>query len=101
MDVYKLGFVLSQIMALMFLTYSVLRRNKYLKNRHIARVKLRLIQNSLLDAMSDDLGRYKENYNPIRLTLTELDQETVGMKEVLTMLGNPNESYAEKLLRKF
>ena len=85
----------------MFLTYSVLRRNKYLKNRHIARVKLRLIQNSLLDAMSDDLGRYKENYNPIRLTLTELDQETVGMKEVLTMLGNPNESYAEKLLRKF
>ena len=47
MDVYKLGFVLSQIMALMFLTYSVLRRNKYLQNRHIARVKLRLIQLNL------------------------------------------------------
>ena len=48
MDVYKLGFVLSQIVALFFLTYSVLRRNKYLQNRHIARVKLRLIQLNLI-----------------------------------------------------
>jgi len=43
MDVYKLGFLISQIVALAFLTFAVLRRNKLLQAKFIGRVKLRLI----------------------------------------------------------
>lgn len=43
MDIYKLGFVVSQIFALVFLTFSVLRKNSQLETRYKAGLKLRLI----------------------------------------------------------
>ena len=47
MDIYKLFFVLTQIFALIFLTVSVLKRNKELHAKFVARVKLRLVQMNL------------------------------------------------------
>lgn len=43
-ELYKLGFVLAQICALVFLTICVLKRNSELQTRFSARIKLRLLQ---------------------------------------------------------
>ena len=37
----------------------------------------------------------KETDYPIKLTLSELDQETVGLKKVLSVLDSQHENYAE------
>ena len=47
MDMYKLGFILSQILALSFLTICVIMRNKILQSRFLAHLKLRLLQINL------------------------------------------------------
>ena len=43
MDLYRVGFVMMQIMALLFLFLSVLKRNRQLQARFKARTKLRLL----------------------------------------------------------
>ena len=47
MDMYKLGFILSQILALSFLTICVIMRNKVLQSRFLSPLKLRLLQINL------------------------------------------------------
>ena len=44
MDIYKLGFMLTQIVALIFLASKVLIRNRLLQVRFLVRVKHRLMQ---------------------------------------------------------
>ena len=76
MDIYKLFFVLTQIFALIFLTVSVLKRNKELHAKFVARVKLRLVQMNLE-------GNQGQRIEDLELTLTERDINALHLKKVL------------------
>ena len=55
MDFYKLGFLLSQIVALLYLTSCVLMRNSVLQARFMGRVKIRLQELNTLKSLSMDI----------------------------------------------
>ena len=78
MDVYKLSFVIAQGVALVFLTFCVLRRYRKLQLRYNAHVRLRILKLNLL--------RKKEKSNgqkPIELSFNEWEQESLGLKKVI------------------
>ena len=87
MDMYKLGFILSQILALSFLTCCVLMRNKVLQSRFLAHLKLRLLQLNLTGK-----GGIKED---LKITVTSEEQMTFGMQELIKDLGQePEEDFS-------
>jgi len=85
MDVYKLGFLISQIVALAFLTIAVLRRNKLLQAKFIGRVKLRLIK------LNEEAGITEE---PV--LLTEPEKAALGAELESLDMSQPLESCQQK-----
>lgn len=92
MDVYKLGFLISQIVALTFLTIAVLRRNKLLRARFKGRVKLRLehinreagitdVPISLTDEQKKALGD-EANQNDLDLSFEKIRDKTLTVQKV-------------------
>ena len=86
MDVYKLGFLISQIVALAFLTIAVLRRNKLLQAKFIGRVKLRLIK------LNEEAG-----ITDVPVLLTEPEKAALGGEIETLDMSQPLESAQQKV----
>ena len=90
MDMYKLGFILSQILALSFLTICVVMRNKVLQSRFLSNLKLRLLQINLTGK-----EMIKEDFT---IKVPPEEQTTFGMSELLKDLGKDRESNIKSIL---
>jgi len=78
-DLYKLCYVLAQIVALAYLAVCVVRRNRVLQARFKARVKLRLIQ---INLQSD----HSNGEHTVLLSLTASELEALGLTNVVQSL---------------
>ena len=84
MDMYKLGFILSQILALSFLTFCVIMRNKVLQSRYLSHLKLRLLQINLTGKEV-----IKEDFT---IKVLPEEQTTFGMSELIKDLSQDRNS---------
>ena len=89
MDMYKLGFILSQILALSFLTICVIMRNKVLQSRFLSHLKLRLLQINL-----NGKEVIKEDFT---IKVPPEEQTTFGMSKLIEDLGQDRESNIKSL----
>lgn len=79
MDIYKLGFVILQIIALAWLMCKVQARYKFLTQRFITNVKARLVQLNLQQVMEDPAHEFQ-------LTFENSELDDLDLKKVLNEL---------------
>ena len=90
-DIYKAGFILTQIFALIYLTVCVIRKHKILSARRIAHVKLRLVQLNLMEkhkSLKSDIAA-----NPPQITFGETEWKQLGLDEIVSELPEYKEQY--------
>ena len=75
MDIYKLGFMLTQIVALIFLASKVLIRNRLLQVRFLVRVKHRLMQINKLKDINMDVKFDEQEIQQLEALLNEQFEE--------------------------